>query len=548
LSTYEVILNTVVNWGSKYFFLNLTIQLEILELSVGKSYRNCYLTNPRFKSSNETELPVKLMSEKINHELEKILEFSQDMICILDAEGVFLRVSTAAVKMLGFQPDDMIGSSYKRFIHPDDISAGLEAIHELVFGSGTCAIENRYRNKEGQYVPLIWSASWDHQENIMHCIARDNTIRKENEQLLHSLKESNLRYSYVSMATSDAIWDWDLISGSLYWGEGFRQIFGYIINQENQDYSSWISHVHPDDLQRVRASIHAVIKGNGVKWEEEYQYQRADGSYAEVVDRGFVIRSEDGRALRMVGSMHDNTERNTSLRALKQSANDLYKRNRELQYFGYIVSHNLRSPVANILGLASVLEVASGDHELIDQCTRNLKSAVTKLDDVIKDLSKILSVNDGSVELISEHVDIAKELSKVTSGLEEQIQVNEATISITGNVRIRSYKAYVYSILLNLISNAIKYRSKAAPFIKISIIESPDGISIDIADNGIGIDIEKHKDDLFKPYKRFDQSQEGKGLGLFLVQSHVKALKGHIHVVSSLGKGTTFKIFLPSSI
>jgi signal transduction histidine kinase len=139
-------------------------------------------------------------------------------------------------------------------------------------------------------------------------------------------------------------------------------------------------------------------------------------------------------------------------------------------------------------------------------------------------------------------------VSKVTGGLEQKIKVNGDNIILRGHVRIRSYKAYVYSILLNLISNAIKYRSKAAPFIKISIIESPDGISIDIADNGMGIDIEKHKDDLFKPYKRFDQSQEGKGLGLFLVQSHVKALKGHIHVVSSLGKGTTFKIFLPSSI
>jgi PAS domain S-box-containing protein len=198
-----------------------------------------------------------------------------------------------------------------------------------------------------------------------------------------------LRYDYVTRATSDAIRGWDLESGSLYWAEGFAKIFGYCLIALNNDISSWTGPIHPDDLERVLQSIHETIAGSADNWKEEYEFRRANGCYADVVDRGFVIRNAQGKAIRMVGAMHDISERKSAIRDLKQLADDLYERNGELQHFGYVVSHNLRSHVANIMGLTNLLELADNDLETGEKCITELKTSVNRLDDVIKDLSKI---------------------------------------------------------------------------------------------------------------------------------------------------------------
>ena len=485
------------------------------------------------------------MSEKIERELEKILEFSRDMICIIDAKGIFLRVSAASQSILGYRPGEMVGRSYIEFLHPDDLAITEQAVQE-VMDKGTCRVENRYRHHHNNYIPLIWSGSWDNEEQIMHCIARDGSAKQEMNALVKSLEETNRRYDYVTRATSDAIWDWELLTGSLYWGEGFTTIFGHVLTAGGNAAESWHIQIHPEDSDRVLAGIEEVLKSSENNWKAEYRYKRANGSYADVVDRGFVIRNADGVGIRMVGAMHDISERKASLRQLKQLTDDLYSRNRELHQFGYIVSHNLRSPVANILGLTNLLELAANDPELLEKCTMDLKTSILKLDEVIKDLSKILSITDGSIELTMDKVDIAEVLNNVCQALKEQIQNTGAQIMIPEvSYSIMSHKAYVYSTFFNLIGNALKYRSDEPPRIGIAISQSINELVVQITDNGIGIDIEKHRDDLFKPYKRFNVEKEGKGLGLFLVKSHIHALKGRIDIDSRPGHGTTFTVGIP---
>ncbi len=485
------------------------------------------------------------MSEKIERELEKILEFSQVMICIIDAEGIFLRVSAASYSILGHRPDEMVGRSYNEFLHPDDLAISEQAIQE-VMEKGTCRVENRYRHQNKDYIPLIWSSSWDKDDRTMHCIARDGSAKQEMNALVKSLEETNRRYDYVTRATSDAIWDWELLTGSLYWGEGFTNIFGHVLNAQGTAAESWHIQIHPEDSDRVLNGIEEVLKGSDNNWKAEYRYKRADGTYADVVDRGFVIRNADGVGIRMVGAMHDISERKASMRQLNKLTDDLYSRNRELHQFGYIVSHNLRSPVANIMGLTNLLEFAADDPQLLERCTIDLKTSILKLDEVIKDLSKILSVTDGSVELTMEEVIIAEIVGNVCIALKDQIQNTGAQIFLPDvSYSIISNKAYVYSTFFNLIGNALKYRSDKPPLIEIAVAQSDNELVFQISDNGIGIDVKKHEDDLFKPYKRFNEHKDGKGLGLFLVKSHINALKGRIEIESEPGHGTTFTIGIP---
>lgn len=333
---------------------------------------------------------------------------------------------------------------------------------------------------------------------------------------------------------------------TLYWGDNLETIFGYNLADVSPGIESWTAHIHPDDAAAVQNSIYRVIEGNEKNWKEEYRYQKADGTFADVVDRGFVIRDKAGVAVRMVGAMHDISERKKGLKEMKRITADLYKHNRELHEFGYIVSHNLRSPVANVMGLATLLEMEKDNPETVTYCTINLKSSITRLDEVIKDLSKILSSTDSSVELTAERVDLTEMIRNIKKDLADKISRSQARIEVTpGTFWIDSHKAYIYSIFFNLISNSIKYRSAAAPAISIGISHDGTTLCLVFTDNGCGIDLDRYGADLFKPYKRFHTHIEGKGLGMFLVKSHIEALGGEISVTSAPFEGTTFTIRLP---
>jgi PAS domain S-box-containing protein len=131
----------------------------------------------------------------------------------------------------------------------------------------------------------------------------------EREDVLQQLKESNLRYYYLTKATTDAIWDWDIANNTIFWGEGLKTGFGYDQDEIASNISSWAEHIHPQDAERVYTSLQAFISGREAKWEDQYRYFKADKTMAYVIDKGFVIRNEQGKAIRMVGGMRDITLR-----------------------------------------------------------------------------------------------------------------------------------------------------------------------------------------------------------------------------------------------
>ncbi len=132
---------------------------------------------------------------------------------------------------------------------------------------------------------------------------------QENKKIAASLEESNQRFGYVSRATADAIWDWDIAKGTLYRGEGFFKLFGHSggSNAERMDF--WKEHIHPEEFDNIIFSIDNIIRSDAVNWVHEYRFLKSDGSYAYVLDKGFVLRGEDSEPLRMVGAIQDITER-----------------------------------------------------------------------------------------------------------------------------------------------------------------------------------------------------------------------------------------------
>jgi PAS domain S-box-containing protein len=131
------------------------------------------------------------------------------------------------------------------------------------------------------------------------------------------------RYRLAVRATKDAIWDWDLLANTVQWNEALQDAYGHAPETVEPTGEWWISQIHPEDRTGVHCSIHSVIAGHGSNWSGEYRFRRADGSYASVLDRGFVIRDREGRGVRMIGAMFDLSERKDAEEALRRSEDRL---------------------------------------------------------------------------------------------------------------------------------------------------------------------------------------------------------------------------------
>ncbi|HEX5678607.1 MAG TPA: PAS domain-containing protein [Alcanivorax sp.] len=150
----------------------------------------------------------------------------------------------------------------------------------------------------------------------------DGAFQDISEQRLAAgaLREEKVRFEAAARATADAIWDWNTATDRLWWSEGMQTLFGYSAADLEHDSRSWTTRIYPDDKRRVLTDIERVIYSQQQKWEAEYRFMRKDGSVAYVSDRGYVIRDENGDALRMVGGMSDVTERRQFLANLARQA------------------------------------------------------------------------------------------------------------------------------------------------------------------------------------------------------------------------------------
>jgi signal transduction histidine kinase len=233
---------------------------------------------------------------------------------------------------------------------------------------------------------------------------------------------------------------------------------------------------------------------------------------------------------------------------LAEIANDLIQRSTDLQQFAYIVSHNLRAPVANIIGLSDILkgDISNGDKSKIAQF---LFKSVESLDEIVKDLNNILQTKFEITEK-NEGFHLSKIVDNIKSSLQNLIEKENAQIltDFSAIDEIKTIKSYLYSIFYNLIQNSIRYKHPdRSPIIQIKSARYNAKIRISFKDNGIGIDMKKYGDKIFGLYKRFHQGIEGKGIGLFMVKTHVEVLGGSISVKSEAHVGTEFTIELPVS-
>lgn len=251
----------------------------------------------------------------------------------------------------------------------------------------------------------------------------------------------------------------------------------------------------------------------------------------------------------VLGVAQDITEQR---RTEKERANllaDMMQRNKDLEQFSYITSHNLRSPVANIKGLTDLLNTEGNTAEEVAVFVQELHVAAGKLDDVIKDLNQILQIKNNAAE----HTELLRfdsVVSDVCLSISDQIKNEgvEIIVNFGKAPEINTIKSYLHSIFFNLISNSIRYRlPDRAAIILIETYKTDDLLTVVYKDNGQGIDLEKWGNHVFGLYRKFHNNTEGKGMGLYMTKTHVETMGGRIYLESEVNKGVTFTIEYPTT-
>jgi signal transduction histidine kinase/CHASE3 domain sensor protein len=222
--------------------------------------------------------------------------------------------------------------------------------------------------------------------------------------------------------------------------------------------------------------------------------------------------------------------------------NELMTRNRDLEQFAYIISHNLRAPVANIIGASSALNDIKLSTEDKDILSRGINVSVLKLDGVVNDLNYILQVK-GEINGIKEMVHFSELVDDIKISINNLIdkEAIEIKYDFSEINELLTLKPYLYSIFFNLISNSVKYRRpEIHTVIKISSRLQKNKLKLIFSDNGIGMNLKKSGSQVFDLYKRFHTNIGGKGMGLFMVKTQVETLGGKINIKSTENEGTEF--------
>lgn len=256
------------------------------------------------------------------------------------------------------------------------------------------------------------------------------------------------------------------------------------------------------------------------------------------------VAGDNGFFTHWIAIQKDITEKRKQVEERELMILELTKKNNELKQFSYITSHNLRAPLTNMIGILKLIDPNSFSNNRTKDLIEGLQVSTINLNETLNDLIKILIIKEAA-QIKLEKIHLESKLNKVIQSIKQS--VNESNTSLEYDFSEVEYvnfsRVYLESILLNLILNAIKYKSpERDPKIKIYSTISNGCTQLHITDNGLGMDWEKVKNKIFGLYQKFHNHKDSKGIGLYLVHAQVTALGGSISIKTELNKGSTFII------
>jgi PAS domain S-box-containing protein len=460
-------------------------------------------------------------------------------------DNKFVYVNPSMQLKSGYQYNELINIKIEDFVHEDylpevlkNIKARLEGeINEIGY-----EIKAYNKNRELMWVELFGTTIIYEGETAIIGSMMDITEKKKlNNELVKS--EANLRTIFNNTQVSYLLLDkeFNIVDFNPLFEAMYKQQTGFSINDKKGE--NFKNYMIPESKKRLFPYIKEIIQTQKII---EYEATFLNTGIAKHFFLAVSPVLNNNECIGFCIAVIDITSRKNMEQERERMVADLLERNRELEQFSHILSHNVRAPIATFLGLSSLLGQET-TIEYKDKILTGMQEQAIKLDAVVKDLNIILSIKN---ELLQNKttVDLKELISGVMVHLEGLISMSHAkiTYNFTNEKKLYTIQSYLQSIFLNLILNSIKFSIPGyCPEIVVWTERNNNTVKLYFKDNCEGIDLNRHGDKVFGLYKRFNMEVEGKGMGLFVVKTQVTALNGTIELESEPGKGSIFTISLP---
>jgi PAS domain S-box-containing protein len=252
------------------------------------------------------QLANEIVRKRTENELSTFFEYTPGLLCIAGGNGYLKRINERASDILGYSQEEFMTIPFLNFVVEEDREATMDLIKTAKTKKGFYSKELCIIAKNSQIFQVDWTVfSLEDSEDVF-CIGRDVTAYKENISILKTQYE---KFKIIAETVKDAVWDYDLKNNKITWGSGLQKLFGYNPNKFNDAEEAWLEKIHPKDRSSVKKSFDNFLNDKAKKdWSIEYRFKKQDGSYANVLDTGSVIRDPTGEPLRVVGSLQDITE------------------------------------------------------------------------------------------------------------------------------------------------------------------------------------------------------------------------------------------------
>ena len=489
-------------------------------------------------SHNISDVRVKEKElEEAEKKYEKLLNTLPQGVMMINAEGRIDAVNKKGAEIFGLTEDQLIGAELTgadwKTIRPDGSPFPPTEFPAVVSLQTGFPQRNVVIGVKRTGDALIWVSI--NSEALIHpgkfepyaavVSFTDITDSKRTEEELRKINE---RFYHVAKVTSDAIWDIDIAANQIYRSGAFRELSGYQPDQIDANLDWWFSKVHPEDRERVKAKLDLHIEKGYERWDDEYRFECADGSYKYLCDSGIILYRM-GKPVRMMGAIKDLTAQKELERQLLdeqvQHHKDITKATIQAQEQEKAnISRELHDNVNQILMSAKLFmdtakRIPQQSNELLDKAIEYQLLALQE----IRKISRSLSTTTMKTMGIRESVDEIVNNMKLLQQLEVDFIFNERVEQRLSD----DQKLMLFRIIQEQTNNIIKYAH--AKSVKIMINENGNMIRLVVSDDGVG----------------FDMSQTTKGIGFLNIVSRADVYNGKVNIISSPGSGCTMEVCFP---
>ena len=535
------------------------MQQEVI--GFGKAEKNDYrvtfheIYGPHKKLIGLTSIGINLSRQK---KIEKALKDAREFLLLsenlpnvvftLNREGDLEYLNDAFFRFTGLPKQNYRSTELKKLVHPDDFTRLFALNTEKILKRVKVDTELKFRlqHNSGEYrwvlfrlLPIL-----DERRNLQNWLGSLTDIHEEiiNEETQRKAAEE---FRQIAEGLPQLVWVTDPSGRATYFNQRWYEYTGTPVDENLDD--KWLNRIHPDDRATTITEWNEALKLNK-SYRVEYRIRNHEGAYRWFLGRGTPLLSEEGKVEKWFGTCTDIHDQKNQQRQLEKQNLKLNQVNEYLENYVNALAHNLRAPIANVQSLLNMVKEEK-DELFRDKVFENLRKSADQLDHTVIGLVRLIEAQHQQ-ESNLRVVDIQSCFEQVKEKLCEQLEKVQPKLSVNLRfTKINFVERYLSYALENLLSNAIKFRQENR---RLEIVfeswREDKFIVLAFSDNGEGIDLDKHRQNIFKPFFRSDKKLKGSGISLHLIQHLFQREGGRVEVDSEPGRGAEFRLYIPDEI